>query len=122
MENGNVISLRPELGTLVTLHDKPTRPMVKVGRSAAAEVMSRREFLNMLIRRNGKVCRGNLTTTTRGLAVEKVRRILSHYIDFGHSPSRIGIWNSRIVYNFFYSPGGRRDNSNDAAMISTIQR
>lgn len=49
MENGNVISLRPELGTLVTFHDMPTRPMTKVGRRTAAEVMSRREFLNMLI-------------------------------------------------------------------------
>jgi hypothetical protein len=48
MENGNVISLRPELGTLVTLHDMPTSPMAKVGRSAAAEVM-RRVFFNMSI-------------------------------------------------------------------------
>jgi hypothetical protein len=50
MENGNVISMRPELGTLATLHDIPTSPMAKVGSSAAAEVMSRREFFNMLIK------------------------------------------------------------------------
>jgi hypothetical protein len=49
MRNGNVISVRPDAGTLVTLHDMPTRPMAKVGRSAAAEVMSRREFFDMWI-------------------------------------------------------------------------
>ena len=51
MENGNVTSLSPELGTLVTPHDTPTSPMARVGRSAAAEVMSRREFFNILIKR-----------------------------------------------------------------------
>lgn len=30
MEKGNVISVRPDLGTLVTLHDIPTSPMAKV--------------------------------------------------------------------------------------------
>jgi len=63
MENGNVISLRPELGALVklfTLHDMPTSPMVKVGRSATAELMSRKEFFNMLIK-SVRVVRGNLT-------------------------------------------------------------
>lgn len=35
MENGNVISVRPDAGTLVTFHDMPTSPMAKVGRSAA---------------------------------------------------------------------------------------
>ena len=63
MENGNVISLRPELGTLVTFHDMPTSPMAKVGRrprSTVAEVMSRREFFNMLM--SVRVVRGNLTT------------------------------------------------------------
>ena len=58
MENGNVISLRPEVGTLVIPHEKPTSPMAKVGRSAAAEVMSRRAFFNMLMKSVG----GNLTT------------------------------------------------------------
>ena len=64
MENANVTSLRPELGTLVTLHDMPTSPTAKVGRSAAAEVMSRREFFNMLIK-SVRVVRGNSTMTTR---------------------------------------------------------
>lgn len=49
MENGNAIALSPELVTLVTLHDMPTSPMAKVGKSAAAEVMRRREFFNMLV-------------------------------------------------------------------------
>ena len=47
MENGNAILLSPELGTLVTFHDMPTSPKAKLGKSAAAEVMRRREF-NML--------------------------------------------------------------------------
>ena len=49
MENGNVISVRPDEGTLVTLHDMPMSPMAKVGRSATAAVMSRRELFDMWI-------------------------------------------------------------------------
>lgn len=61
MENGNAIPLSPELGTLVTLHVMPTSPMAKLGKSAAAEVMRMREFLNMLSK-SVRVVRGNLTT------------------------------------------------------------
>ena len=50
MENGNVISVRPELGTLVMFHNMPMSPMAKVGRSPAAVAMSRREFFNMIIK------------------------------------------------------------------------
>jgi hypothetical protein len=73
MENGNVISVRPELGTLiklVTLHDMPTSPMAKVGRSATADVTNRKEFFNMLIK-SVRVLRGNLTRT-REFEVERV--------------------------------------------------
>jgi hypothetical protein len=48
--HGFKISVRPDAGTLVMLHDMPTSPMAKVGRSAAAEVMSRRVFFDMWIR------------------------------------------------------------------------
>jgi len=57
MENGNVISVRPDEGTLVTLHDMPTRPMAKVGRSATAEATSRREFFDMFVWKECKSCK-----------------------------------------------------------------
>jgi hypothetical protein len=49
MENGNVISVRPDAGTFVMVHGMLIAPMAKVGRSTAAEVMSRRVFFNMWI-------------------------------------------------------------------------
>lgn len=60
MENGNVISLRPETGTLVILQSITTSPLAKVGRSAATEATSRREFFNMLIM-SVKVVRSNFS-------------------------------------------------------------
>ena len=47
MENGNVISVRPDGGTEVMRHDIPTSPMARVGRSATTEVVSRRVFFDM---------------------------------------------------------------------------
>ena len=49
MEKGNVISVRPKLGTLATLHDMPTSPMARVGKSAAAEAMRRGKFFDMFV-------------------------------------------------------------------------
>lgn len=56
----------------------PTSPIAKVGISATAEVMSRKEFFNMLIKSVlVRVVRGN-STRTRGFEAEKSH----HYKDF----------------------------------------
>lgn len=49
---------------LVPVHDMPTSPIAKVGIGATAEVKSRKEFFNMLIKSVlVRVVRGNLIRT-----------------------------------------------------------
>ena len=43
MKMGKVMSVRPSWGTLGTFHDMPTRPMTKLGRSAATAMTRRRK-------------------------------------------------------------------------------
>jgi hypothetical protein len=49
MDMGKVMSVRPFWGTLATFHDMPTRPMTKLGSSAAAAVTLRMEEFFMWV-------------------------------------------------------------------------
>jgi hypothetical protein len=54
IEKGKVMSVRPEFGILDTLHDMPTSPMVRVGRSDAAAAMRKGEVFILLMTLEGR--------------------------------------------------------------------